>query len=61
MWNVPANFVRTSATWRIAAKFVPRLLSSDQKECCFAVCTELKEQAKNYPNFIFSIIAGDKF
>jgi len=32
-----------------AAKFVPRLLSSDQKEYCIAVCTELKEQAKDGP------------
>jgi hypothetical protein len=30
----------------IAAKFVPRLLSNDQKEYHIAVCTELKEQAK---------------
>ena len=34
------------------AKFVPRLLNSDQKEYLIVVCTELKEQAKNDPNFI---------
>jgi len=44
-----------------AAKFVPRLLNSDQKEYRIVVCTELKEQAKNYPNFISNIITGDEF
>jgi hypothetical protein len=44
-----------------AAKFVPRLLSSDQKEYCTVVCTERKEQAKNDPNFISNIINGDEF
>jgi CRISPR/Cas system-associated protein Csx1 len=29
--------------WHIAAKFVSRLLSSDQKEYHNAVCNELKE------------------
>jgi hypothetical protein len=29
---------------RIAAKFVPRLLSNDQKEHRVAVCSDLKEQ-----------------
>ena len=34
----------------IATKFVPRFLSSDQKEYRISVCTELKEQAENDPN-----------
>jgi hypothetical protein len=42
---------------RIAAKSVPRLMSSDQKELCTAVCTELKEQAEN---IISNIITGDE-
>ena len=46
--------------WHITAKFVPRLLSSDQKEYHIAVCTELKEWAENYPNFISNINTGDK-
>ena len=46
---------------RIAAKFVSRLLSSDQKEYCISLCTELKEQAENDPNFISNIITGDEF
>jgi len=37
---------------RIAAKFVPRELRSDQKEYSISVCTELKEQTKKHRNFI---------
>jgi len=44
-----------------ASKFVPRLLNSDQKEYRIVVCTELKEQAKNDPNFISNIITDDEF
>jgi hypothetical protein len=41
--------------WRIAAKFVPRLLSSNQKEHCVAVCSELMEQTENDSNLISTI------
>jgi len=44
----------------IAADFVPRPLSSDQKEYHISVCTELKEQAENDPNFISNIIIDDE-
>jgi len=43
-----------------AAKFVPRLLNSDQKEHRVALCIELKEQAENDPNFISTIVTGDE-
>jgi histone-lysine N-methyltransferase SETMAR len=45
---------------RIAAKFVPRLLSNDQKEHRVAVCRELKDQARDDPNFISKVITGDE-
>jgi len=45
---------------RTAAKFVPRLLNSDQKEHRIAVRIELKEQAENDPNFICTIITVDE-
>jgi histone-lysine N-methyltransferase SETMAR len=45
---------------RISARFVPRLLSDDQKAHRISVCRELKQQAKNNPNFISNIITGDK-
>jgi hypothetical protein len=44
---------------RIAAKFVPRLLSNDKKEHRVAVCRELKYQAKYDSNFISIVITGD--
>jgi hypothetical protein len=45
---------------RIAAKCVPRLLSNDLEEHGVAVCTELKDQVRNDPNFISKVIAGDE-
>jgi hypothetical protein len=45
---------------RIAAKVVPRLLNNDQKEHRVAVCSELKDQTENGPNFIATIITGDE-
>jgi len=43
--------------WCIEAKSVLRLPSSEHR---IPVCTELKEQAKNNPNFISTIITGDE-
>jgi len=45
---------------RIAEKFVPRLLSNDQKEHRIPVCTQLTEQVKKDVNFISTIITGDE-
>jgi len=43
----------------ISARFVPRLLSNEQKAPCISVSRELK-QARDYPNFRSSIIIGDE-
>jgi hypothetical protein len=45
---------------RIAAKFVPLLLSNYQKEHRVAVCRELKDKARDDPNFISKVITGDE-
>jgi histone-lysine N-methyltransferase SETMAR len=45
---------------RISARFVPLLLSDDQKALRVSVCRELKQQARDNPNFISSIITGDE-
>jgi histone-lysine N-methyltransferase SETMAR len=45
---------------RISARFVPRLLSDDQKAHRVSVCRELKKQARDDPNFISNIITGDE-
>jgi hypothetical protein len=44
----------------ISVKFVPRLLSDNQKAHHVSVCRELKQQARHYPNFISSIITIDE-
>jgi hypothetical protein len=44
----------------ISARFVPRLLSNDQKALCISVSRELKQQARDDPNFRSNIIIGDE-
>jgi hypothetical protein len=44
---------------RIAAKFVPRHLTNDQKQRHVNVCLELREKAKEDPTFTSRIITGD--
>jgi [histone H3]-lysine36 N-dimethyltransferase SETMAR len=45
---------------RVSAKFVPRLLSTDQKENRLAVADELFEVANDDPNFMKTVITGDE-
>jgi len=45
---------------RVASKFVPRLLSVDQKQHRIDVCLDLKENAANDPSFLSNVITGDK-
>ena len=45
---------------RISARFVPRLLSDDQKALRVSACRELKQQARDDPNFTSNIITGDE-
>ena len=45
---------------RIAAKFVPRLLSQDQKDNRVAICQELLDRANDDENFTGTIITGDE-
>jgi len=45
---------------RISARFVPRLHSDDQKALRVSVCRELKQQARDDPNFISNITTGDE-
>ena len=41
---------------RVAAKFVPRLLSEDQRANRLDVCREIKAQLKTDPDFLSKII-----
>jgi len=43
---------------RVAAKFVPRLLSEDQRANCLDVRRDTKDQLKTGPDFLSNIITG---
>jgi len=45
---------------RIATKFVPRVLTQDQKDDRVAICQELKETVKNDPTLLLNVITGDE-
>ena len=45
---------------RISARFVPRLLSDDQKAHRVSLCRELKQQTRDDPNVISNNITGDE-
>jgi len=45
---------------RVTAKFMPRLLTSEQKGDCVSVFTDLRDRAQNDPNFMSSVITGDE-
>jgi len=45
---------------RVSAKFVPRLLTAEQKDDHVSICTDLRERAQNDPNFMSSVITGDE-
>jgi hypothetical protein len=44
----------------VTAKFVPYLLTAEQKDDRVSICTDLSDGAQNNPNFMSSIITGDK-
>jgi len=46
---------------RVTAKFVPRLLTAEQKDDRVSVCTDLCDRAQNDPNFMSSVINGDEY
>ena len=45
---------------RVTAKFVPRLLMVEQKDDRVSISVDLHDQAQNDPNFMSSVITGDK-
>jgi len=45
---------------RVTAKFVPRLLTAEQKDDRVSICTYLCDRAQNDPNFMSSVITGDE-
>jgi len=45
---------------RVTLKFVPCLLTAEQKDDRVSICTDLRDQAQNSPNFMSSVISGDE-
>jgi outer membrane lipoprotein-sorting protein len=45
---------------QIAAKFVPRLLTDDQKQHRLEVSMKRKEQVRNDPDFLSKVVIGDE-
>jgi hypothetical protein len=45
---------------RVAAKFVPRILTADQKQQCVDVYTELLQLASDDETFLSRVITGDE-
>ena len=45
---------------RVAVKFVPRLLTQDQKNTRLILCQELKNQVESDPNILSKVITGDE-
>jgi len=63
--NVSYRTVQTILTCdlnmhRIAAKFVPRLLTPEQKEHRVAICQELRQRAVDDPSYMSRVITGDE-
>ena len=46
--------------YHVAAKFVPRLLTPEQKEHRVAICEELRQRALDDPSFMSRVITGDE-
>jgi len=44
---------------RVAAKFVPRILTADQKQRRVNICTELRQLASENETFLSRVITGD--
>ena len=43
----------------VTAKFVPRLLTAEQKNYRMSICTDLHHRAQNNAKFMTSVISGD--
>ena len=63
--NVLYGTVQTILTcdlnmFRVAAKFVPRFLTTETKEHRVAICEELRQRALDAPSFMSRVITGDE-
>ena len=60
-WSLVQRILTQDLDMRpVAAKFVPRLLTEDQRKSRLAVCQDLKSKLENDPNFLSRVITGDE-
>jgi histone-lysine N-methyltransferase SETMAR len=45
---------------RVSTKFVPRLLTMEQKQLCLEIARDMLGNANSDPNFLNTVIAGDE-
>ena len=45
---------------RVEVKFVPKLLTAEQKQLCFEVSQDMLDSTRNDPDFMNIIITGDE-
>ena len=45
---------------RVAAKFVPRLLTAEQKDDRVSICADIRDRAQNDPSLMSSVNTGDE-
>jgi hypothetical protein len=45
---------------QVSGKFVPRLLTEEQKDNRVNVCSDLKEELRNDPNFLTKTVTADE-
>jgi hypothetical protein len=63
--NVSCGTVQTILTCdlnmcRVAANFVPSILTPEQKEHHVAICQELRQRAVDDPSFMLRVVTGDE-
>jgi hypothetical protein len=46
--------------YQIVSKFVPRLLTQDQRDSCVAICQELLDRASEDENFLKRIMTNNE-
>ena len=45
---------------RVSAKFVPKLLTMEQKQCHLNIAQDILDNANSDPNFLNTVITGDE-
>ena len=45
---------------RVSTKFIPELLTMEQKQCCLDIPQDMLDIANSDPNFLNTLITGDE-